>query len=99
MRWSFPACSNGPPCRLAISFFLVGSCFFLLNQLGITLIHHMRPNVLAIGLFWELLLLLIFITLRFQNLVRDNARLKIAELEAARRQAAQIILAQDEERQ
>lgn len=83
----------------AFVFYFVGAIMFFLNDIGISVRHGFSPNALAIGLFWELLLLLFFITLRFQFITRDNTKLRIKELEQQKSLAAQIILAQDEERQ
>lgn len=82
----------------AYTFFLLGASFFFLNNAGISVNNHVKPNALAIGLFWELFLLLFFITVRFQFLVKENSRLAIHDLEMQKESAAQIILAQDEER-
>jgi signal transduction histidine kinase len=80
-------------------FFLAGSIIFYLNNNGLSNIHWVEPNQLAIGIFVELLLLLFFITMRFQAIVKENSQMKIKELEQQKRMSAQIILVQDEERQ
>jgi signal transduction histidine kinase len=82
----------------AYLFFLIGVSFFFLNQTGITISHYVRPNTLAIGLSVQLILLLLFITLQFNNLIKENARLHIDKLNQEMKNAANLILAQDEER-
>jgi len=83
----------------AFLFFLAGSIISYLNNNGLANIHWVEPNQLAIGIFIELLLLLFFITLRFQAILKENSQMKVKELEQQKRMSAQIILVQDEERQ
>ena len=83
---------------LTFACFLAGCGQFWLNHTGFTNVHWVRPNTLAWGLFFELLLLSVLLTGRFRATLRQNARLRIRQLQTRTELGARLIGAQEEER-
>ncbi|SFQ66497.1 sensor histidine kinase [Hymenobacter arizonensis] len=80
-------------------FFFIGFAIFWLNHLGLTSFNPVYPNALAWGLFLELLVLSALLTGRFRHTLRQNARLRIRELQQRNQVGQRLIAAQDAERE
>ncbi|OUJ75256.1 sensor histidine kinase [Hymenobacter crusticola] len=84
---------------LTYFFFFIGFSLFWLNHLGITNLHLLQPNMLAWGLFFELLMLSVLLMGRFRHTLRQNARLRIRQLRQRNALSAKLIAAQEVERE
>lgn len=84
---------------LTYLFFSVGFAIFWLNHMGLTSFNPVYPNPLAWGLFMELLVLSALLTGRFRYTLRQNARLRIRELQQRNQLGNRLIAAQDAERE
>ncbi|MCC3154904.1 7TM diverse intracellular signaling domain-containing protein [Hymenobacter sp. BT770] len=84
---------------LTYFFFFTGYAVFWLNHLGLTSYNPVYPNTLAWGLFLELLVLSALLTGRFRHTLRQNARLRIQELQQRNEVGRRLIAAQDAERE
>jgi signal transduction histidine kinase len=84
---------------LTYFFFFVGYVVFWLNHIGLTSLNPIYPNTLAWGLFFELLVLSALLTGRFRHTLRQNAQLRIRQLNLRNVQGARLIAAQEEERE
>lgn len=80
-------------------FFTVGFAVFWLNHLGVTTFNPIYPNPLAWGLFLELLVLSALLTGRFRYALRQNAQLRIRQLQQRNEEGSRLIAAQDAERE
>ena len=79
--------------------FFAGYAVFWLNHLGMSSYNPVHPNLLAWGLFLELLLLSVLLTGRFRHTLRQNARLRIQKLRQRNDLGNRLIAAQEEERE
>ncbi len=84
---------------LTYCFFFIGFAIFWLNHWGLTSFNPVYPNPLAWGLFFELLVLSSLLTGRFRHTLRQNARLRIRELQQRNQVGQRLIAAQDAERE
>jgi signal transduction histidine kinase len=84
---------------LTYFFFFVGYMVFWSNHLGLSSYNPIYPNTLAWGLFLELLVLSALLTGRFRQTLRQNAQLRIRQLNLRNAQGARLIAAQEEERE
>ncbi|WP_188810546.1 sensor histidine kinase [Hymenobacter cavernae] len=84
---------------LTYFFFFTGFLLFWLNHLGLTNLHLLQPNALAWGLFFELLVMNILLTGRFRHTLRQNAQLRIRQLDQRNALGSRLIAAQEEERE
>ncbi|HEX8327395.1 MAG TPA: 7TM diverse intracellular signaling domain-containing protein [Hymenobacter sp.] len=84
---------------LTYLFFFAGYAVFWLNHLGFSSFNPVYPNTLAWGLFFELLVLSALLTGRFRHTLRQNAQLRIRQLNLRNAQGARLIAAQEEERE
>ena len=84
---------------LTYFFFFVGYVVFWFNHLGLSSYNPIYPNTLAWGLFLELLVLSALLTGRFRHTLRQNAQLRIRQLNLRNAQGARLIAAQEEERE
>jgi signal transduction histidine kinase len=84
---------------LTYFFFFVGFAVFWLNHLGLSSFNPIYPNALAWGLFLELLVLSALLTGRFRHALRQNEKLRIRQLQQRNKIGAQLIAAQEEERE
>ena len=84
---------------LTYFFFFVGYSIFWLNHLGLSSFNPVYPNALAWGLFLELLVLSALLTGRFRYTLRQNAQLRIRQLNLRNAEGARLIAAQEEERE
>lgn len=80
-------------------FFFTGYAFFWLNHVGATSFNPIYPNPMAWGLFVELLLLSALLTGRFRHTLRQNAQLRIRQLNLRNAQSARLIAALEKERE
>ncbi|MBD2723332.1 sensor histidine kinase [Hymenobacter armeniacus] len=79
--------------------FFVGYAVFWLNHLGLSSFNPIYPNTLAWGLFAELLVLSALLTGRFRYTLRQNAQLRIRQLQQRNEEGGRLIAAQDAERE
>ncbi|WP_201985664.1 sensor histidine kinase [Hymenobacter rubidus] len=84
---------------LTYFFFFGGYVVFWLNHLGLSSFNPIYPNPLAWGLFLELLVLSALLTGRFRFTLRQNALLRIQELQQRNEVGSRLIAAQDAERE
>jgi signal transduction histidine kinase len=84
---------------LTYFFFFTGFGIFWLNHLGLSSFNPVYPNALAWGLFFELLVLSALLTGRFRHTLKQNARLRIRELQQRNEVGQRLIAAQDAERE
>lgn len=79
--------------------FFTGCALFWLNHAGLTNFNLVEPNALAWGLVLELLILSVLLMGRFRFTLRQNARLRIRQLQLRNEVGNRLIAAQDAERE
>ncbi|MDB5236572.1 MAG: hypothetical protein JWR44_3565 [Hymenobacter sp.] len=104
--WGALGCAlSGRQRRLAIYYgltyicFFTGSALFWLNHAGLTNFNLVQPNALAWGLVLELLILGALLMGRFRFTLRQNAQLRIRQLQQRNEEGNRLIAAQDAERE
>jgi len=79
-------------------FFFFSATMFMINHMGWGSINLLEPNILAWGLFFELLTLTILLTGRFRYVTQQGIRLRLRGAELEREQTQRLIETQETER-
>jgi signal transduction histidine kinase len=83
---------------ITYAFFFVSCVMFMLNHLGLASINLVEPNILAWGLFFELLTLSVLLTGRFRYVIRQSGQLQVKNIQLEKRQVQELLEAQEYER-